>query len=144
MATVSALLAATNAEQTEYLRRVFATAPAHRDRIDQLLALPELYRNLTLLAVCELAPGIVVRAMETVDAAGCLGCRHPRHPVGTCLMAGYDDDGRELYCTCAPAVDGLTALVLSEDEQERRQELADAAWEHAQDLEAQRAAEAEL
>lgn len=144
MAAVSALLAATNAEQTEYLRRVFLTSPANRDRIDGLLSLPQLYRNLVLLEIAELAPGIVVRAMETVDAAGCLGCPHPRHPVGTCLIAGFDGDGREVYCVCAPPVAGLTALVPSEDEQERRQELADAAWEHAQDVETQRAAEAEL
>jgi hypothetical protein len=142
--TVGALLAATHREQAEYLRRVFLTSPANRDRIDALLALPELYRNLVLLEIAELSPGIVVRALETVEGIGCLGCAHARHMVGSCLVAGIDDEGRETYCLCGAPGPGPQVAVISEEDHARQQELADAAWEHYQDEQAQRAAEAEL
>lgn len=100
--SVSALLAATPREQSEYLRRVFLASPANRDRVDQLLELPELYRNLVILELACLAPGLLVRALDTVAALGCLACPHERHAPGDCLVALAEDGPG--YCTCGVPV----------------------------------------
>lgn len=96
---MTALVGPAHAEQVAYLERVFRTSEANRARVEEVLALPELYRNLVLLELAELSPGLFVRAMTTVAEIGCLGCRHGRHAPGDCLAA-LEADGAAAYCLC--------------------------------------------
>lgn len=93
------LLDPAHAEQVAYLRRVFAAQPVIRDRVDEVLDLPELYRNLVLLEVAQLAPRELARAVEAVEGLGCLACSHGRHMPGDCLIAMVTDAGHS-YCLC--------------------------------------------
>lgn len=137
---MSALVGSAHREQAAYLRRVFDTPPAHRDRVEQVLELPELYRNLVLLEVASLAPGLVERALRTVEDLGCLACSHGRHLPRECLVGGVSADGAEAtYCLCPDP-----PAVFTEQDQLAQQRLADRAWETHLDAQAQAAAEVEL
>ncbi len=96
---MTALIGPAHAEQVAYLRRVFAAQPVVRDRVEEVLELPELYRNLVLLEVAQLAPRELARAVEAVAEIGCLACSHGRHEPGDCLIAMIAD-GASTYCLC--------------------------------------------
>lgn len=101
--TADGLLGRSRVEQVEYLRRVFAAQPAAVERAGRVVDLPELYRNLVILEVAELAPAQLARALETVAQVGCLACEHERHRPGDCLVALVGADGGS-YCTCGSEV----------------------------------------
>jgi hypothetical protein len=94
------LVGKSHRECTAYLERVFAAPQAVQERAGMVVGLPELYRNLVLVELGCLAPGLLVRAYETIDALGCLACPHGRHKPGDCLVAVVVEDGRPGYCTC--------------------------------------------
>lgn len=136
---MSALVSPAHREQAAYLRRVFDAPPAHRDRVEQVLELPELYRNLVLLEMASLAPGLVERALRTVEDLGCLACSHGRHLPRECLVAGVSADGRDAtYCLCPDP-----PAVFTEQEEFAQQQLADRAWEAHVDAGRNAAAEAD-
>jgi hypothetical protein len=127
-------LPGTHDERGGYLRRVLLAQPAHAERAGRLLELPELYRNIAVLELTALAPGLVERALRTVDELGCLGCSHARHAPGECLVGLVSVDGgaSRRYCVCG--VPGADVQV---------EELEAAAFEYAQDVAVQAEAEAQ-
>jgi len=97
---MTTLIGPQHAEAANYLRRVYDASEANRARVDDLLAMPEAYRNLVLLELAELSPGLFVRAMTTVAELGCLGCGHGRHDAQECLAALTTADGDPSWCLC--------------------------------------------
>lgn len=96
---MTALVGPAHAQAAAYLRRVFDYQPAVRGRVDEVLELPELQRNLVLLEVAALAPAVLARAVDEVARIGCLACEHAPHEPGDCLIAMVVD-GEGTYCLC--------------------------------------------
>ena len=97
---MSTLIGPAHAEAAAYLRVVYDTAPVVRERVEEVLDLPQIYQNLVWLEVAQLAPAILARALGEVEKLGCLVCEHDRHAVGDCLEATTDADGSDTYCLC--------------------------------------------
>ena len=98
--TRTALIGPAHAEAAAYLRVVYDTAPVVRERVEEVLDLPELYQRLVWLEVAQLAPAVLARALAEVDRLGCLVCEHDRHAGAECLAAMTTAEGDESWCVC--------------------------------------------
>ncbi len=83
------------------------------------------------------------RVTVLVDACGCPRCPHDLHEPGDCLVATLTPEGLDGYCLCGASTAELPVAVLTDADLLRQRELADAAWEHAQDVAELAAAERE-
>jgi hypothetical protein len=97
---MSTLIGPAHAEEAAYLRVVYDTAPVVRERVEDVLELPQLYQNLVWLEVAQLAPAVLARAVAEVDKLGCLACEHDRHQGEECLSAMTTAEGAESWCLC--------------------------------------------
>ncbi len=100
MADRTVLIDPSHAEAAAYLRIVFDATPVVRERVEEVLELPELYRNLVWMEVAQLAPAVLARALVEVEKLGCLVCEHDRHQGGECLAATTTAEGDDSWCVC--------------------------------------------
>lgn len=132
-------------EQAGYLRRVFTAPGRARDLADQLVELPEMYRNLALLRIAEQEPAVVYAAIGAVRGLGCLACEHDRHDPGDCLVAMVSAEGHDgTYCLCGAPGPGPVVAVFDDEVRQVQQELADRAWDAHVDAGRQAQLEADL